>query len=164
MPKSLIVRLHQTRHARGVPPPALRALVLFLMACARRADPTREWGEIDVILTDNKGIVQYNRASFGRDDVTDVITMTYAPDPGRPTWSGELIVNAARAREVGPRFGGAGRELALYLAHGCDHLTGGVDDTPDERRLMRRRELRWLAAATQAGLLAPLDPSSADSP
>jgi rRNA maturation RNase YbeY len=162
MPKSLILRLHQTRRARGFPPAALRALVRFLMTLARRADPAREWGEIHIMLTDNTGILKYNRATFGRDHVTDVITMTYAPAPGTPAWSGELIVNAELARELGPRYGGAGRELALYLAHGCDHLTGGEDNTPNERRQMRRRELRWLAAAAEAGLLAPLDPSPAD--
>jgi rRNA maturation RNase YbeY len=164
MPKSLILRLHQTRHARGVPPAALRALVHFLMARARRADPARDWGELHVILTDNTGILDYNRASFGRDTVTDVITMTYAPAPGMPGWSGELIVNAELARELGPRYGGAGRELALYLAHGCNHLTGGLDDTPDERRQMRRRELRWLAAAAKAGLIAPLNASRTERP
>ncbi len=164
MPKSLILRLHQTRHARGVPPSALRALVQFLMARARRADPARDWGELHVILTDNTGILRYNRAAFGRDTMTDVITMTYAPAPGLPAWSGELIVNAALARELGPRYGGAGRELALYLAHGCDHLTGGVDDTPAERRQMRQRELRWLAAAAKAGLLAPLAAAPASPP
>jgi rRNA maturation RNase YbeY len=164
MPKSLILRLHQTRHARGVPPAALRELIQFLMARARRADPAREWGELHVILTDSQGILKFNRASFGRDAVTDVITLTYAPAPGLPAWSSELIVNAELARELGPRYGGAGRELALYLAHGCDHLTGGEDNTPDERRQMRRRELRWLAAAAQAGLIAPLTPARAGRP
>ena len=38
----------------------------------------------------------------------------------------------------------ADRELALYLAHGCDHLTGADDATPAGRARMRRRELGWL--------------------
>jgi ssRNA-specific RNase YbeY (16S rRNA maturation enzyme) len=96
--------------------------------------------------------------------VTDVITMTYAPTPVQPEWSGELIINTERALEVGPRFGGAGRELALYLAHGIDHLTGGVDDTPAERRRMRRRELGWLKHAAREGLLEPLAPFGAPPP
>ena len=158
MPKSFQLRLHGLRAAPGVPAAALRTLILFLLDRARRAEPPRPWAELDVVLTGHAGIRRYNRASFGRDAITDVITMTYAPDPVRPGWSGELIVNAARSRELGPRYGGAGRELALYLAHGCDHLTGGTDDTPAERVRMRRRELRWLAAAAKAGLIAPLKP------
>ena len=156
MPKSFNLRLHPIRRFRSIPREPLAALIRFLMARAGRAAPDREWRELDVILTDHAGIVEYNRASFGRDDITDVISLTYAPAPGLPGWSGEVIVNAELACELGPRFGGAPRELALYLAHGCDHLTGGVDDTPAERQRMRRRERRWLADADGAGLLAPL--------
>jgi len=158
MPKSFQLRLHGHRTAPGVPAAALRALILFLLNRARHAEPARPLTELDVVLTGHDGIRQVNQAAFGKDSVTDVIAMTYAPDPVRPGWSGELIVNAALARELGPRFGGAGRELALYLAHGCDHLTGGTDDTPAERARMRRRELRWLAAAARAGLIDALEP------
>ncbi|MBQ3810327.1 MAG: hypothetical protein II839_05855, partial [Kiritimatiellae bacterium] len=40
----------------------------------------------------------------------------------------------------------ADAELALYLAHGFDHLAGSDDATAAGYRAMRRRELRWLAA------------------
>jgi ssRNA-specific RNase YbeY (16S rRNA maturation enzyme) len=36
-------------------------------------------------------------------------------------------------------------ELALYIAHGFDHLSGADDDTPARRAAMRRTEMRWLA-------------------
>jgi len=54
------------------------------------------------------------------------------------------------------RAGGPDRELALYLAHGCDHLAGADDATPRQRAAMRRRELRWLRAAAHADLLMGL--------
>jgi rRNA maturation RNase YbeY len=164
MPKSFNLSLHQPRLVRGVPARFLRDLIRFLMERARQADPDRHWIELDVLFTDNESIRPYKQASFGMDEVTDVISMTYAPSPVIPGWSGELIVNAERAREFGPRFGGAARELALYLAHGCDHLTGGEDDTPAQRRTMRRRELRWLKEADDQGLLKPLKPFEAGRP
>jgi rRNA maturation RNase YbeY len=156
MPKSPVIRLHHASRIRPIPPAGLRALVLFLMSRARRADAARSWGAVDVIFVGHAGMRPYNAAVFGKDESTDVITLTYAPAPGLPDWNGELIINAELARELGPRYGGAPRELALYLAHGCDHLTGGVDDTPAERRLMRRRETGWIKAAQTAGLLEPL--------
>lgn len=164
MPKSLILNLHQSRLAQGVPVRSLRELVLFLMEKARHADPERNWVALDVLFTGNESIRHYKQASFGLDEVTDVIAMTYAPSPALAGWSGELIVNAERAREWGPRFGGAARELALYLAHGCDHLTGGLDDTPEQRRVMRRRELLWLKKAEARGFLKPLKPFEAKRP
>jgi len=56
----------------------------------------------------------------------------------------------------GARRGNAADELALYLAHGCDHLSGANDRTLRERRRMRRRELLWLAQARRNGLMAGL--------
>lgn len=156
MPKSPVIRLHHARRVRPITAAGLRPLILFLMDRARRTDPGRNWGELDVFFVDHAGIRPCNVAVFGKDETTDVITLTYAPAPGVPDWNGELIINAELARELGPRYGGAGRELALYLAHGCDHLTGGLDDTPAGRRLMRRRENRWLDEAAAAGLLEPL--------
>jgi len=164
MPKSLQLRLHGVRHLPGVPPSALRTLILFLAGRALRAAPAQPWCSLEVIVTGHAGIRRFNRAVFGRDTVTDVITQAYAPDPLRPGWSGELIVNAALAAEQGPRFGGVGRELTLYLAHGCDHLAGADDNTPAARARMRRRELRWLAAADRAGLLASLHPRRGNAP
>ena len=65
---------------------------------------------------------------------------------GSPQFA-ELVINAERALAEGRRrAGGAARELALYLAHGMDHLAGRDDDTPARRRAMRRRETRWLEA------------------
>lgn len=155
MTNSLPITLHRARLLQGIPPAAVRALARRFLALAEPGAPGR-WTQLDLLFTDNAGIRPYKRASFGFDEVTDVITLAYAPAPGLPGWSGEIIVNTERARELGPRYGGAARELALYLAHGIDHLTGGEDDTPARRRSMRRRELGWLAKAADEGLLAPL--------
>jgi probable rRNA maturation factor len=67
--------------------------------------------------------------------------------PGEPGGLiGELFINVERAVRVAPRRAdwSADRELALYLAHGLDHLTGADDHAPEERARMRRRELAWL--------------------
>lgn len=164
MTNSLHLTLHHARRLRGVPAAAVKALVRRFLILSEPEGTGHAWGQLDILFTGNAGIRPYKQASFGLDEVTDVITMTYAPTPVQPEWSGELIINTERALEVGPRFGGADRELALYLAHGIDHLTGGVDDTPAERRRMRRRELGWLKHAAREGLLTPLAPFGAPPP
>ncbi|TAN38842.1 MAG: rRNA maturation RNase YbeY [Verrucomicrobia bacterium] len=117
------------------------------------------WQEVGILLTDDAGIVMANEAVFGRDYVTDVISLTYLPQPGEVGLSGELIINVELAvREGARRAGGPDRELALYLAHGCDHLAGADDATPRQRAAMRRRELRWLRLAAREGLLKGLFP------
>ena len=127
--------------------------------------PWREQcAETAVLLVDDSGMRSVNQACFGRADDTDVISQRYAAIPGEAGGAlGEVIVNvacAARRRPARARRGwDASRELALYVAHGCDHLCGADDATGAARRRMRRRELRWLkqAAALELtrGLIVP---------
>lgn len=108
-----------------------------------------------MLLCDDRSIAGANRACFGRDRPTDVISLAYRPERRGGGWTGEVLVNVQRALEAGPRHGGPDRELALYLAHGCDHLAGAEDATPAQRAAMRARENRWLRAARARGLWAP---------
>jgi len=89
----------------------------------------------------------YKAGCFGVRAQTDVVSQSYRAVPGAGAASAELVLNAERARAEGRgRPGGPARELALYLAHGLDHLSGRDDDTPARRRAMRRRETAWLDA------------------
>lgn len=108
-----------------------------------------------MLLCDDRSIAAANRACFGRDRPTDVISLAYRPAARADGWTAEILVNVQRALEAGPRHGGPDRELALYIAHGCDHLAGRDDDTPRRRAAMRATENRWLRAARSAGLWAP---------
>jgi probable rRNA maturation factor len=111
------------------------------------------WGEISLVLSNDSGIHSINRDFLGHDYPTDVISFAYDPVPGESTAiSGEIVVNVELAVRLGARFGGPERELALYIAHGCDHLTGADDATTPQRRRMRARELRWLKEAEELGL------------
>jgi len=136
---------------------AMRRLTRDLAERARTpAEPP--WQEVTVHLLDDAGIAPVNRAIMGHDGPTDVITQRYTPIPGEPGGLiGELFVNVERARQTAPRRAGwsPDRELALYLAHGCDHLAGADDITPRERTRMRRRELAWLRQITWDRLFLP---------
>ena len=98
-------------------------------------------------LLDDDASAAVNAAILGHAGPTDVITQQYAPVPGEPPGLlGEIFLNADQAVRAAPRRVGwtPDRELALYLAHGFDHLSGADDATPRERARMRRRELAWL--------------------
>ena len=141
------VKIHLLNRQRSLPvrPAALRRLIRTLASRAFPAEPP--CGELTVVLTDDAAMPAYKAGCFGVRAQTDVVTQAYAAVPGVCAATAELIVNAERAREEGRRrAGGPARELALYLAHGLDHLAGRDDDTPARRRAMRRRETAWLAA------------------
>ena len=140
--------IHNAQRRFKLDAAALKRLAAALAGLAQTRLPGEPaWREVTIHLLDDAGIAPVNAAIMAHDGATDVITQRYEPCPGEPDGLiGELFVNVERAVRVAPRRAGwsADRELALYLAHGCDHLTGADDGTPAERILMRRRELTWL--------------------
>lgn len=126
----------------------IKNLVRLLMERAVRLEPGTRWGDVSVVLVDNEGIRALKAQFMNRDEVTDVLSLRYEAIPGTGAeCSGEVIVNVQRAILYGQRRltgWNASRELALYLAHGCDHLMNSTDDDAAGYKRMRRRELRWL--------------------
>ncbi|VGO16583.1 Endoribonuclease YbeY [Pontiella desulfatans] len=115
------------------------------------------WGEVCIVLTDDAGITPANLEYFGKERPTDVISFRYDPVPGEDEgFSGDLIINVDRAVQVGPEQNGADYELALYMAHGFDHLSGAEDDTPEKKQAMLATETAWLEEAGEmaTGLVA----------
>ena len=127
-------------------PAALRRLA---RALAGRAFPAEAppFGELALVLVDDAAMPDCKAACFGERRQTDVVSQAYEAVPGAAPAAAEIVINAERAQAEGAdRPGGPARELALYLAHGLDHLAGADDDTPARRRAMRRRETAWLDA------------------
>ena len=115
------------------------------------------WNEVCLVLVDDDGITQTNREYFDKDRPTDVISFRYDPIPGEEDGlTGDLIVNVDRAIQVGPEHEGTNYELALYIAHGFDHLTGAEDDTPEKKAAMLKTETTWLEEAGNEGLVEGL--------
>lgn len=130
---------------------------LFLCKASKQAKCY--WGDISLVLLDDNGIQRMNRSFLKHDHPTDVISFSYDPVPGESVAvSGEILVNVEMALRLGRRFNGSERELALYIAHGCDHLTGADDASETERRRMRSRELRWIRIAEKEDLITGLLP------
>lgn len=135
----------------------LKKLTSHFLSRANRHCPESPVDVLSLVLVDDAQIHRVNARFLDHDEPTDVISFSYDPMPGDDSGrTAEVIVNLERAREAGPRHFGIGRELALYIAHGCNHLTGADDGTPEDRRRMRRRERRWIDGAAELDLLRDL--------
>lgn len=147
------IAIAQTRGAGRIHPGAIKKLVSFFLQKATRRTGIR-WGDISILLANDRESQRINKAHLGHDYETDVISFNFDPVPGDsdPLSHGEIVVNVEYAQRMGRRYAGGDREVALYLAHGCDHLSGEDDATPATRLRMRRRELRWLSDAKAQGL------------
>jgi probable rRNA maturation factor len=160
------INIHNRQTFRRIQPAPLKALVRRLLNRAELTDASRALLELDVHLTDDLGITADNLRVFGRGYPTDVISLTYTPPPGQNGFHGEVLVNVERACVEAVRRGGRpDTELALYLAHGIDHLAGERDDSPVRRARMLRRERRWLREilATEPALFNLIAPPRARS-
>jgi probable rRNA maturation factor len=152
--KTLILN-HQTNHP--IQKQQLQKLADWLAEKTENKTRPIAWSEVSLVLVDDDGITQTNREYFGKNRPTDVISFRYDPVPGEDdAWCGDLIINVDRAVSEGTARGDINYELALYIAHGFDHLTGAEDDTPEKRKKMRATETAWLRNAAQDGLLENL--------
>ena len=134
----------------------LQIYTSWVMEQVRRMKPDNAWSEVVLVLTRDRGMITYQKACFGRDNTTDVISQRYLPmPPESDSLVGEVIVNldAAEARNASE---GRSRELARYILHGCLHLANMEDATVQERAAMRRRETAWLRRAESGPLMYPL--------
>ena len=140
------MKIHLRNRQRHLPvrPTAIKRLVQRLVQRAFPPDEPVALADLTLVLVDDEAMPDYKARCFGRRVQTDVVAQAYAAIPGVPP-AAELILNAQRALVEGENHpGGPARELALYLAHGIDHLSGRRDDTPARRQAMRRRETAWL--------------------
>lgn len=144
----------QPRKVAPVSTAKLRKLAAHLLELAAKEFPRLAISELSIALLDDEGIAPVNEQYVKHSGATDVITFALAPPPGSTVGAGEIIINLQRAlEEARRRRGKPERELAWYLAHGIDHLTGATDRTAAQRATMHRREKRWLNAAAKAGLI-----------
>ncbi|MBR6802635.1 MAG: rRNA maturation RNase YbeY [Kiritimatiellae bacterium] len=149
-----MANIHLELHGKLTPPLVKKRLEVAAAYCANAAErwskPETPWQEVTIHLIHDAMSAKVNDAILGHKGPTDVITQRYEAFPGEaPGLIGELYVNLDEAARVSARLGTTTfeEEVVLYIAHGCDHLTDADDATAEERRAMRRRDLRWMHAA-----------------
>ncbi len=148
------IDITNTQDQLSVNEDTLRQYAHWIMERVQRLRKEFKWTELSIVLTDDS-IRALNQQWFGKDRVTDVISFAY-PDSGNETGdTGEIILNVLQAREEGLLRTSPDHELALYLAHGCHHLTGAEDDTPERKRAMLRLESAWVKKAESLNLVGP---------
>jgi len=96
-------------------------------------------GRISLAVVDDATIARLHEEYLQQSDPTDVLS--FALEQGEGCLEGEVVVSAETAARRAPEFGfEAEDELLLYVVHGCLHLVGYDDASPEQRAEMRRRE------------------------
>jgi probable rRNA maturation factor len=103
-------------------------------------------GEISIGIVSDERMHELNRQYLQHDYPTDVLSFVLDSDDEAQSLDGEIIASADYAAREAERYGWTtDDELLLYVIHGCLHLVGHDDQTPDGRAAMRAAETQHLA-------------------
>ena len=107
-------------------------------------DKNQNTATISIILTNDKKLLQLKNQYFQQDVLTDVITFNLEEN-GDPI-DGEIYISLHRVSENAKEFKqDTGRELKRVIIHGCLHLLGYDDQTPEGKKTMTRMEDQYLS-------------------
>ena len=114
------------------------------------AGEKRQASAMSVILLSNDDLRAMKATHFGLDVYTDVIAFNLN-DPNEPVLEGEIYMSPEQIRENGEEYQVSfEQEFFRVLIHGCLHLCGYEDGTPEEKSRMQNRENLYLS---ELGLL-----------
>ena len=107
-------------------------------------------GNITVILTDDEQLLKLKKEYFQQDVLTDVITFNLEED-GDPV-EGEIYISLERVKENTRKFKqNVGIELMRVIIHGCLHIMGYDDQTPEGKKEMTQLEDHYLNQSVLPG-------------
>ena len=113
-------------------------------------DKDQNTANISIILTNDKKLLQLKNKFFQQDVLTDVITFNLEED-GDPI-DGEIYISLNQVSENAREFKQVtGRELKRVIIHGCLHLLGYDDQTPEGKKTMTRMEDHYLSQPIVSG-------------
>lgn len=104
--------------------------------------------ELSVVFTTHEVVRDINVAYLDHDYNTDVIAFQFSPSDESRSLDGEIYVDLDMAQERCEEFGVTfEEEVFRYAIHGLLHLMNYSDKTPEQRAIMKEREMAYLKAA-----------------
>jgi probable rRNA maturation factor len=99
---------------------------------------------LNYIFCSDDFLLQINREFLEHDDLTDIITFSYAPK--KKPIQGEVYISTDRIKENEKAFeSGYNTELHRVIFHGALHLCGYKDKTKIQKMAMRQMEDIYLS-------------------
>jgi rRNA maturation RNase YbeY len=101
-------------------------------------------GELSYIFLNDEGLHKINLEYLKHDTYTDIITFDNSED--EVEIEGDIFISVERIAENAKKFKVDFEiELTRVMAHGVLHLCGYLDKKPDDVKLMREMEDKYLA-------------------
>jgi rRNA maturation RNase YbeY len=117
--------------------PVIRNLINSLIR-EEKKDP----GEISIVFTSNKEILEINRTYLNHNYFTDVITF---PERKKERISGDIYISLNQVKINSKKYNeDFFDEVTRVIIHGILHLIGYNDTTDNEKKKMKEKEDEYL--------------------
>jgi len=104
----------------------------------------RQLGSLNYIFCSDKELLQINQSFLNHDYYTDIITFDLS-DTKTNIIEGEIYISTDRVKENSKNFDTKLiNELHRVVFHGVLHLCGYKDKSPQDQKIMRKKENAWL--------------------
>lgn len=106
------------------------------------SDNSLHLGDLSLVFCSDEYILDVNKSYLNHDYYTDIITFDYSDSV---VVSGDLIISVDTVKSNSFQYGVSFQEeLFRVVIHGCLHLCGFGDKTPDDEVRMRNMENHYL--------------------
>jgi probable rRNA maturation factor len=108
-------------------------------------DADIESAEISIAIVSDEKMHELNRQYLNHDFPTDVLSFLLDHNSTSKHLEGQIIANSDFAGRAARQYDWTtDDELLLYVIHGCLHLIGHDDATPNAKQAMRAAEAKYL--------------------
>tara|TARA_B100000029_G_scaffold411292_1_gene413588 strand:- start:268 stop:714 length:447 start_codon:yes stop_codon:yes gene_type:complete len=101
-------------------------------------------GEVSFIFASDELLAELKKKYFNQNHYTDIISFRL-DDNKKNNIDGEIYISLQRAKENADLYNQPyEKEIARLIIHGCLHLIGFNDNTPNEKTIMTNMEDKFL--------------------
>ena len=110
-----------------------------------KGERVKESGWINICFVDNPQIRKFNAQFHKTKGSTDVLAFNLSDKKEKNIILADIMISAQEAKEQADSFKTTpDYELSLYVVHGILHILGFNDHTPQQIKLMRKKESQYV--------------------
>ncbi len=104
---------------------------------------------LQVNFINSEQILEINKKYLNHHYTTDIITFNYSGDTRN--FDGEIFISADDAKENAAKFNvDFNQEILRLITHGILHLAGYDDEQPENKKIMKKLENKYVTELTEA--------------
>lgn len=104
---------------------------------------------LQVNFINSEQILEINKKYLNHHYTTDIITFNYSGDTRN--FDGEIFISTDDAKENAAKFNvDFNQEILRLITHGILHLAGYDDEQPENKKIMKKLENKYVTELTEA--------------